>query len=205
MNRKVWIGLAIVTGIVVLGAAAYLGVNLITTGRFGVGLQAAGPGGAGGPVLFKNGQRISIQMLPAPELPKTPPDVRGQLVQMKDNVLSVAASSMAGGQSVSVSSGGADSGPSVSGSPTGTPSGPTTEVVVTQDTKIYRDATLDSMPPPSAGGTIQQKVEPYTLDQAAKDGADAVTAWGSKRGDRLVADVVLLSKNVMFVRKVGSP
>ena len=61
------------------------------------------------------------------------------------------------------------------------------------------------MQPPPPDGKLQQKVEPYTLDQAAKDGMDSVTAWGSKRGDRLVADVVLLSKAVMFVRKVGSP
>ena len=85
MNKRLWIGLAVVAGIVVLGAAAYLGVNLITTGRAGVNFQAAPLGAAGGPVLMKNGQRISIQLLPAPELPKTPPDVRGQLVQMKDS------------------------------------------------------------------------------------------------------------------------
>jgi hypothetical protein len=76
--------------------------------------------------------------------------------------------------------------------------------VITQDTKIYRDSTFDAMQPPPPDGKVQQKVEPYSLDQATKDGADSVTAWGVKRGDRLVADIVVLGRNVI-VRKTGNP
>ncbi len=188
MNRRVWIGLGIIVGVAFVAGAAYLAVNLITSGRAGVNFPAAPPG-SGGPVLMKNGQTITFNLKPAPELPQSTPDVRGQLVEMKDNSLIVSTNATL------VASGGAVA--------TSQP-GPSTEVVITQDTKIYRDATFDAMQAPPADGNVQQKVEPYSLAQAAKDGADTVTAWGTKRGERLIADVVALSRNV-FVRRTNNP
>ncbi len=186
MNRKVWVGLAVIVGIGVVAGAAYLGVNLITSGRFGPRIQMASPGG-GGLTLMKNGQRIDINLKPAPELPQSSPDVRGRLVELKDNSLNVNTAAQDPGAPTADSS-----------------AASVVEVVVTQDTKIYRDATFDSLQPPPPDGTVQQKVEPYSLAQAAKDGADSVSAWGTKRGERLIADVVVLSRNVI-VRKTNNP
>jgi hypothetical protein len=187
MNKRVIIVMAVILGIVMLGGAAYVGVNLIMSGRAGLHVAVAPPGG-GGLTLMKNGQRVAIQLSPAPELPHSPADIHGKLVSMKDNSLNVSTA------------------PQDPGAPTPDPATvATTEVVVTQNTKIYRDATFDAMQPPPPDGKIQQKVEPYTLAQAEKDGMDAVTAWGTRRGDRLLADVVVLTHNVMIVRKTGAP
>jgi hypothetical protein len=189
MNRKILTGLALVVGIAVVAGAAYLAVNLIASGRAGVNFRAAPPGSGGGLVLMKNGQRITLDLKPAPELPQRAPDVRGQLVEMKDNSLSVNTNATLEG---------------AGGASAISQAGPTTEVVITQDTKIYRDSTFDALQPPPPDGNVQQKVEPYTLAQAAKDGVDTVTAWGTKRGERLVADVVVLGRNVI-VRKTTNP
>ena len=143
----------------------------------------------------------------APELPQSAPDVRGQLVEAKDNSLTVSTfgEGLAGGKVSASTSSGSGNSPSTS---TGGDSSAstTTEVVVTQNTKVYRDTTFDAMSGgPPADGKIQQKVEPYTLAQAAKDGVDSVTAWGAKRGDRLVADVVVLGRSMIVYQKSGNP
>jgi len=188
MNRKVWIGLAAVAGLALVAGAAYLAVNLMSSGH-AVNFRAAPPGAGGGLVLMKNGQRITLNLKPAPELPQRAPDVRGRLVEIKDNSLNVDTNATL------ASSGGASA---------TSQAGPATEVVITQATKVYRDATFDAMQPPPDDGNVQQKVEAYSLAQAAKDGADTVTAWGTKRGERLVADVVVLGRNVL-IRKTGNP
>ncbi len=194
MKKKILIGLAVVAGIAMLAGAAYLATSLMTPGRaetnpLGV-LPAPGSKGlgSGGKVTIK------IEVAPAPELPQSSPDVKGRLVEMKDNSLtvsSVAQGAAQGSTSVSGDTGGGNS-PSTTTEGDNSPS-ITTEVVITQDTKIYRDATFDAMKPP-ADGKIQQKVEPYSL-----------AAWGAKRGDRLIADVVVLNRNVVFIQKSGNP
>ncbi len=205
MNKKILIGLAVVAGIVVLAGAAYLAVGMMTPGRaetnaLGVLPAAGGKGlGYGGKVTIK------VEMVPAPELPQSPPDVKGRLVEMKDNSLTistVAQGVVQGSTSIRGDTGGGNS-PSTTTEGDSSAS-TTTEVVITQNTKIYRDATLDAVKPP-ADGKIQQKVEPYTLAQAAKDGVDSVTAWGAKRGDRLVADVVVLGRSMVVFQKSGQP
>ncbi len=205
MKKKIVIGLAVVAGIAVLAGAAYLAMNLMAPGRaetnsLGVLPAAGGKGlGYGGKVTVK------IELAPAPELPQSPPDVRGRLIETKDNSLTVGtfAENPAGVSSSTGGATGGDNGPSTTTEGNNTPS-TTTEVVITQDTKIYRDATFDAMKPPT-DGKIQQKVEPYSLAQAAKDGVDSVTAWGAKRGDRLIADVVVLGRSVVFIQKSGKP
>ncbi len=206
MKKKIVISLAVVAGIVVLAGAAYLAMSLMTPGRAdtnSLGVLAA-PGGKG--LGFGGGKvTIKVEVAPAPELPQSPPDVRGRLIETKDNSLTVGsfAENPAG---VSSATGDATKGGNSPSTTTEGDNSPsiTTEVVITQDTKIYRDATFDAMKPP-ADGKIQQKVEPYSLAQAAKDGVDSVTAWGAKRGDRLIADVVVLGRNMVFIQKSGNP
>jgi hypothetical protein len=74
--------------------------------------------------------------------------------------------------------------------------GPITEVVVTRDTKIYRDVTFSEVLVVSDGGelpeipeNIEMKVEPAAADEIGTN--SMVTIWGERRGDRVVADVIL--------------
>ena len=69
-------------------------------------------------------------------------------------------------------------------------SGPVVEVVVTTQTTIYKDTTMQQFngPPPS-GKKIQQVVEPGSLADVGQN--SDITVWGKKTGDRYIADVLV--------------
>jgi hypothetical protein len=69
-------------------------------------------------------------------------------------------------------------------------------VVVTRDTKIYRDITFTDIMVMNEGGeipelpeNIEMKVEPAPADEIGTN--SMVTIWGERRGDRITADVIL--------------
>jgi len=65
--------------------------------------------------------------------------------------------------------------------------------VVTGQTRLYRNATGDALgAPPASGSTVQMVLAPYSLEQVAV--GDSVNACGERRGDRLVAEVVMVEK-----------
>ena len=143
---------------------------------------------------------VSINMIPAPELPKTEPEAQGTFVERKDNTIVLQAVSMEmgkGGVVVSAGSGG-DGGPMTSDGP-GEGDGPKVEVVITNATIIDRDAT-EVIPPSEINETqsVQQVVEEGTLDDLTSD--SMIMVWGRKNGDRIIADVILYSRPVMFKR-----
>ncbi|MEW6401766.1 MAG: hypothetical protein AB1649_08200, partial [Chloroflexota bacterium] len=126
-NKRIYIIVAIVA--VVVAAAAYIGGRLLN-GRAGpLGLFPLGD--SGGP------RSMTVNMLPAPELPTTEPDTRGIFVERQDNIMIVATFSLEAG------GGGVASGPA---GPGAFDDGPKVEVVVTNETVIYRDTT--QFPPP---------------------------------------------------------
>jgi hypothetical protein len=141
-------------------------------------------------------------MEPASELPKTQPAVVGQFEERKDNTIIVSSIPMkAGGGGVVVSvhkdNGGDDNGgESTVGSPADN-SGPKVEVVVTNETIIYKDTT--EPPSPSGGNqTIQQTVGEGSLADLSSN--SFITVWGRKSGDRIIAEVLLYSQPVVFKR-----
>jgi len=72
-------------------------------------------------------------------------------------------------------------------------------VVITNATIIDRDAT-EVIPPSEINETqsVQQVVEEGTLDDLTSD--SMIMVWGRKNGDRIIADVILYSRPVMFKR-----
>ena len=185
-NKKTYLLLAIV--VMVVAAAAFVGGRLLN-----------GQAGALGFLPFGNGavSTFAIDMKPAPELPTTQPEAAGSLVERKDNTLTIQVFSMeAGGGGIVVSS------VSVSGESSTVTSegndGPKVEVVVTRETKIYKDVTpFDlSAAPSGETQTLQQVVEPGSLDDLGKQAT--VSAWGRKNGDRIIADVVLYTAPIMI-------
>lgn len=190
-NKKMIVILAVVT--VLVGAAAYIGGRMLN--------GSVNPLGMGMP-LGKNGAvSISVQITPAPELPTTRAALIGSYVERKDNSIIVASAPMDAGKggvvlSVNNGAGGDEGEPSTSGN---TPDGPKVEVVISNETTIYLEDTDMGEPNPNeTNKVIQQTVTEGSLDDLTAQ--SFVSVWGRKSGDRIIADVVLISNPVMFKR-----
>jgi hypothetical protein len=191
-NKKLYIIFSVL--VVLVAAAAFVGGRLLNGGVGPLGLlPMLGGGGA---------VSLSIEMIPAPELPKTEPETRGSFVERKDNTIVIQESSMEmgkGGVVVQAGPDGDNGGPMTSGGPGGG-DGPKVEVVITNETIIYRDAT-EMIPPSEINETqvIQQVVEEGTLDDLTSD--SMIMFWGRKNGDRIIADMIVYSQPVIFKRE----
>ncbi len=175
--------------IALLAGGAFMAMRLLNTktpetaggmgggGNLGLHVQGAG-GPAGGAKSF------SIKLIPSKDLPQQKADISGMVVRTQDNSFFVGEMNQ---MMVSNVNG------KISTSPT--PTGPYTEVVVSKETKIYRDITMESMPDPSkiSGNTteVEQKLEAGTLSDVVA-GNSNIQVWGQKRGDRLIADIVVV-------------
>lgn len=183
-RRGPWIA-AVLALVIVLGAAAFLAGRLMNRPE-----AQAGPGHGGGPRIAiskggpdGSGVPVELDIKPAVELPQTPPDAAGILTERKDNSLFV------GTGSITIAASG-------DGKVDTNYDGPVVEVVVTQDTKIYRDAT--QIDPDNLAESIQQQVELATLEDIA--GQANISAWGRKVGDRVIADVLFYSQPFLMVK-----
>ena len=158
--------------ILLVGAAAFVAGRMLN--------QKVVPVGSGGPIG-------SVQIVPAQELPKTPPEEEGLFVGRQDNIILVETDQAGGG--------------GVFGSPIGIGGGPKVEVVITTETIIHHDTTqlpskrltIDNNPP------IQQTVEDGTLDDL-NNSQSLVMVWGRKSGDRIIAEVLVYS-NPAYLQK----
>jgi hypothetical protein len=119
----------------------------------------------------------------AEEMPDTPLDVTGLFVRCEDSSLFVGTGNLSG---------------VVVDSEQGSASwweyhhdGPVVEVVTTHDTLIYRDDTSQQFMGSLPSGPIQQVLTPSALDEIGRN--SIVSTWGEKRGDRIVAEVVVFS------------
>ena len=125
----------------------------------------------------------SLDIRNAKELPDTPPDAGGLFVQREDKSLFVGTGNMSG---------------VVVDGDQGNASfweyhydGPVVEIVTTHDTLIYHDITSQQFTNGLPSSPIQQVLDPGTLDEIGKD--SIVSAWGERRGGRVVAEVLVFS------------
>lgn len=160
--------LAVCVFLLLVGAAAFLGAALLN--------HRTGPDGLGVP--FEGDFRSMV--VPAPELPTAQPDVTGPFIERKDNTIVVELKSLEAGSIVSTSSAG-----------TKNQSGPLVEVVITNQTTIYRETTQPTEPLSAENQTILQTVEAATLDDL--DSRSMIMVWGRKSGDRVIAEVLMYS------------
>jgi hypothetical protein len=183
-NPRLMIGGVIL--IILLAGAVFVGARMLN----GQGLPGISPGmflGGGN----SNGVRIDRDDIqPAKELPQAPADVDGIFDHRQDNSLFVGT----GNFSVRVQ---ADkSGKVETGSHY---DGPLIEVVVTAQTTVYEDVTMQQFNgPPPEGQKIQQVLEPGSLDGISQ--SSGLTIWGKRTGDRIIADVLVYLSPV-FKRK----
>jgi hypothetical protein len=139
---------------------------------------------------------ISANVIPAEELPKTSPEGMGSFVERKDNTIVLQPIPLHTGAGGVVKP---DSEAEAAvGAPADLNSAPVVEIVVTNETIIYQETTQLSGPPSGETETIQQTVEESTLDHL--DSQSMVTVWGRKKGDRIIAEVLLYSNPVFFKR-----
>ena len=167
-NSRRWMWLILgVALVLVLGAAAFLGGHYLQNGP---------PSTVGGHDPMGRG------LILAPELPTAAANVTGVFVRRQDNSIFVGTGNITGSKKA-----GTNGALQVAFSY----DGPVMEVVVTTNTKIYKDVTFQNRPPNSASGdtTIQQQVVPGKLDEFRQN--SIINVWGRKTGDRLIADVLL--------------
>lgn len=191
-RKKVWIGIAVLA-VLVLAGAAFLGARLLAP----QGEVRRGPGGpqisikqAGGGGMAAE---TSMKIQNAPEVPQRAPDMNGAVTEVKDNSLMVSDV-----ESVMVrmdENGETDTDIDYRGT--------AAEVVVTKETQIYFDTTFQNIGPrgemPKEGETIQQTVEPASFSEIGEQ--SMVSVWGYKRGDRLIAEVMLVNQMMGMNKK----
>jgi len=167
--------------VLLLAGAAFVGARLLS-GQGLPGLSSVGPDVSTNP---DGGQTVKINaddIQPAKELPQTPADVRGVFDHHQDNSIFI------GTGRVSISVGVDDK--TGEAQTSSSHDGPTVEVVVTTQTKIYKDVTMNQFNgPPPEGQKIQQVLEEGSLDDIGQ--ASLITVWGKQTGDRYIADVLV--------------
>ncbi len=190
MKKPIFVIGGITALILLLAGAAYVGGRLLN-GQGLPGLSVGGPGMFLGGGNGKQQVRISSKdFLPAKELPQTPAIARGVFVRRQDNSLFVGT----GNVRVTVQK---DRSGNVQSS--ADHDGPTVEVVVTGQTTVYEDVTMQQFDgPPPQGQKIQQVVQPGSLDGLGD--SSTITVWGRKTGDRIIADVLVYSAPA-FIKK----
>ncbi len=173
--------------VLVVGVAAFIGGRMLNNNVNPLGLF--GLRGQGGVM------EVSINLIRAKELPKTEPVIVGLFAERKDKTILVQSTSLkTGGQGVVV-----HKGEDGSVSPSSNMNyGPKTEVLIANDTTIYRDTTQPGEPTAGETRTVQQTVEESTLDDLSSQ--SYVMVWGRKSGDRIIAEVLLYSNPVLFER-----
>ena len=175
--------------VLLLAGAAFVGARLLT----GQGLPFVSSGGGSGPSLSlggPGGKMVKLDIEPSKELPQTPADVSGLFDHRQDNSLFV------GTGRVTLAFKKDSTGKVETSS---NHDGPTVEVVVTSQTKIYKDVTMRQFdgPPPEAQ-KIQQVLESGVLDDVGQ--SSMITVWGKKTGDRFIAEILVYSPPA-FIKK----
>lgn len=193
-----WIGLLLL--VVILVAAAFVAGRLMNRAP-----QLVGPGGP--MIMSGNGDpgemmSISINLVPAEELPKTQPDAVGIFNHREDNSFFISTGNMGVLISGEVTSGSGEvsSGASVvTSGGDGETDGAVVEIVVNSDTIVYKEVTA----PPNfsdSGETqaeIQQEVAPGDIEDIGEN--SSLTVWGRKVGDRIIADILLYSDAMVMM------
>ncbi len=194
-RRWLWGILGIVL-VLILGAAAFLGGRYLQKGPTALG------GGSGGMFFSSNGPGGPVSksiskndIIPAPELPKTSADATGVFLRRQNNSFFIGTGKVT--LQVKKQADNPNSTPQTGSSY----DGPVVEVVVTNNTKVYRDDTFQNIKDLPSGSKIQQKVVPGNLDEIGQ--TSLINAWGKKTGDRLIADVLLYNNPVLMAPSGG--
>lgn len=177
MKRSIWITSGVAVLVLLLGGAAFVGGRLLGSPDLTVANQDIIVSDSGD---VKTSTGAFIETERAAEMPDVAADVAGLFVRREDNSLFVGTGSL--------------SAVLVDGEWKSHHDGPVVEVVTTHETLIYRDDTLRQLGGVAPSGSIKQVLKPGSLDELGNN--STLQAWGERRGDRLVAEVVVFSAGV---------
>ncbi len=189
MKKTILIIAGVVVLVVLLAGAAFVGARLLS-GQ-GLPVQAS----AGGLQMMtsqggKVNQQVKLDIQPAKELPQTPADAKGLFDHRQDNSIFVGTGNVRmmaqKDQSGNVTT-------------SATHDGPVVEVVVTPQTAVYRDVTMNQFNGQPPSGKTQQVVEPGAADEIGQN--STLTVWGKKTGDRIIADVLVYSPPPVMMKR----
>jgi len=171
MRRTVILCTALIAGLAVLALAAFVGSRFFDRSQPGVssGLE---------PTPLADKQR------PA-GLPQRAPDDSGVILKIEDNSLFIgsgqtmlAANDENGNPGIKIEN-----------------ATPPVEVVLTQNTQVFRDTTFDD---PTVEDGAPQTIETFNKGDLSEN--NIVFVWGTKRGDWLVAETILYSELIRVAR-----
>jgi hypothetical protein len=195
MNIAKWIIIGI--GLVILLAGgAYFGAQALASRGTGDETAVSFPNsndglsgivmdqGEGGlPEDGASGQMMEIAVENAAELPDRDPDASGFVLQREDDTFLIGT----GEPNITVEMND-DGTPNISINGT---EGPAVQVVITRDTQLFEDASDMTALFSGESDTFQQEVRQIdSLDDVTEN--VTMLVWGTKRGERIVADVVLV-------------
>jgi hypothetical protein len=184
MKRTGWIivGLALLT--LLFAGGAFMAGRLLGLGTEDAGTDGNPKVGIG----TSSGQIVEAEFVRAEELPEVSPDVAGVFSRSQDN--SVFVDETEGGF---VLGRGDDGSLSVTNA-----TGKISEIVVTADTVVHVDVTLDNVDDALAEGILHQQLKPGTTEEIGE--LSFVRAWGEWRGDRLIAGILVYNRPPVISR-----
>ncbi len=184
MSKKIGLGITVVALVLLLAGGAFTAVQLLTAQEES--------GERSGTMIFEDvmddgsGNPINVRTIiePSPDLPQGQAAAGGVFLREMDSSyfvgtgnISVSVQVMNGETSVATDH-----------------SGPEVEVVVGRGTIFYEDVTkIDRDMSESGERRYVQEIRSIEKPTQIPDGA-SLTVWGEKNGDRVVADVVVISE-----------
>ena len=177
MKRTFVIAAVVLSLVLLLAGGAYMAGKLLGTGP--------DTGNEEGPTIkigTGKGPLTEVVFVRAEESPTADPDVAGAFDQRQDN--SIFVNETQDGFRISQDESG-------SFAITNT-TGQIHEVVVTGETEVYVDSTNEQIDEAISDGKLYQKLGPGTLEEMAD--LSYIRAWGEKRGDRLIASVLIYTR-----------
>lgn len=163
MRKGLWI-VAGLAAVVLLGAAAFVAVRLLNANTpQGPNLTSALSTTRGS----KKPGGLSYDVTPAPGLPAAQPDFMANVSDVKDNSVYITSNSKI--------QQGADT---------------VYELVIAQETQIFRDTTGENPPPPASATSVQQTVVQADVSQIVQ--GDMLAVWGERLGTRWIASTVVI-------------
>ena len=164
-------------------------LNTTQTAVAGTQTKTAPDGSPATPALSGQSNETPAATEPALGYMKHPPDARGIFDHLQDSSIFVDPSMVdqqdQGGTSTNQNDG--SSRPSFGSS--SDPNAPKVEVVVTAQTIIYKDVTVRGPGGSPVDFQVIEHVEPGSLDEIGE--LCLITVWGSRTGDRVIADVLV--------------
>jgi hypothetical protein len=166
MKRSVWTVGGIISFVLILASAAFVGAGLFRGNNLT-------------PMDFKTHPQNIGTVLPPPELPPTRPDFQGDFIRRDGNSFFVCDQSAAN-DTRTINQDGTINHVTTCGLQQ-------VEIVVEHDTRLYRDEPMSVVPAP--GQTVQRTVGPLQLDDCGNN--STLIVWGQQSGSRILASTLV--------------